>query len=93
MEGLFKSVAKSSNSTEGRKISQGSAPPSAFHDSHITVSQVSRDFSSLSMAGLDREDLVAFLVGEIFAVLVVPCGVFLLLSLAKRNETIDLTHT
>lgn len=78
MEGLFKSFAKSSNSTEGRKISQSSAPPSAFHDSHITVSQVSRDFSSLSMAGLDRADLVAFLVGEIFAVLVVPCGVFLL---------------
>jgi len=25
---------------------------------------VSRDFSSLGMAGLDREDLVAFLVGD-----------------------------
>lgn len=63
MEGLLKSVAGSSHSTNGRKVSQSSAPPSLFHDSHMTVSQVSRDFSH-SMAGIDREDLVAFLVGD-----------------------------
>lgn len=74
MEGLLKSVARSSHSTEGRKISSSSASPSAFHDSHMTVSQVSRDFSSLGMPGQDREDVVAFLVGETFAVLVAPCG-------------------
>ena len=86
MEGLLKSVARSSHSTEGRKISQSSAPPSACHDSHMTVNQVSRDFSSFNMAGLDREDLVAFLVGETFAVLVAPC------ALVQWNETLDLTH-
>lgn len=74
MEGLLKSVARSSHSTNGRKVSQSSAPPRAFHDSHMTVSQVSRDFSH-SMAGLDREDLVAFLVGETFEVFVAPCVV------------------
>ena len=74
MEGLLKSVAGSSHSTNGRKVSQSSAPPSVFHDSHMRVSQVSRDFSH-SMAGLDREDLVAFLVGETFEVFVAPCVV------------------
>lgn len=74
MEGFLKSVARSSHSTEGRKISLSSASPTAFHDSHMTVSQVSRDFSSLGMPVQDREDLVAFLVGETFAVLVAPCG-------------------
>ena len=83
MEGLLKLVATSSHSTEGRKISQSSPPPSAFQDSHMTVSQVSRDFSSLSMAGLDREDLVAFLVGETFDVLVAPCGVMFCCSTAE----------
>ena len=83
MEGLLKSVARSSHSTEGRKISQSSASTSAFHDSHMTVSQVSRDFSSLSMAGLDREDLVAFLVGETFAVLVAPSEVMFCSSTAE----------
>lgn len=73
MEGLLKSVSRSSHSTDGRKVSQSSAPPSAFHDSHMTVSQASRDFSSLGTAGLDREDLVAFLVGETFEVFVAPC--------------------
>ena len=66
MEGLLKSVPRSLHSTDGRKVSQSSAPPSAYHDSHMAVSQVSRDFSSLGTAGLDREDLVAFLVGETF---------------------------
>jgi len=84
MEGLLKSVARSSHSTEGRKISQSSASPSAFHDSHMTVSHVSRDFSSLGMAGLDREDLVAFLVGETFALLVAPCGVMFCSSKLKE---------
>ena len=86
MEGLLKSVARSSHCTESRKISQSSAPPSAFHDSHMTVGQVSRDFSSLSMAGLDRDDLVAFLVGETFV-----CWLQLGCTL-KLNETLDLIH-
>ena len=73
MEGLLKSVSRSSHSTDGRKVSRSTAPPSAFHDNHMTVSQVSRDFSSLGTAGLDREDLVAFLVGETFEVFVAPC--------------------
>lgn len=64
MGGLLKSAARNSHPTEGRKISPSSAFPSAFHEHHVTVSQVSRDFSSVGHAEPDREDLVAFLVGE-----------------------------
>lgn len=93
MEGLLKSVAGSSHSTNGRKVSQSSAPPSAFHDSHMTVSQVSRDFSSLSMAGIDREDLVAFLVGETFEVFVAPCVVSNVLFLHGSMKDLSMKHS
>ena len=67
MGGLLKSAARNSHPSEGRKISPSSALPSAIHEHHITVSQVSRDFSSVGNAEPDKEDLVAFLVGKTFA--------------------------
>ena len=72
MGGLLKSVTRNSYPSEGRKISSSSALPSAYHENHVTVSQVSRDFSSVGSAGPDRGDLVAFLVGETFAVPISP---------------------
>ena len=68
MGGLLKSVARNSYPSDGRNISSSSALRSAFHENRVTVSQVSRDFSSAGSAGPDRGDLVAFLVGETFAV-------------------------
>ena len=65
MGGLLKSVARNPYPSEGRKIVQALLYP---HENHVTVSQVSRDFSSVGTAGPDREDLVTFLVGETFAV-------------------------
>lgn len=65
MGGLLKSVQTISHSAEGRKISSGSSP-SANHEHHITVGQVSRDFSSVGTEGHDRSDTVAFLVGKPF---------------------------
>lgn len=64
MGGVLKSAARNSHPSEGRKTSPSSALPSAFHEHHITVSQVSRDFSSVGNAEPDKEDLVAFLVGK-----------------------------
>ncbi|XP_078381245.1 uncharacterized protein LOC144664014 isoform X2 [Oculina patagonica] len=64
MGSLLKSAARNSHPTEDRKISPSSAFPGAFHEHHVTVTQVSRDFSSVGHAEPDREDLVAFLVGD-----------------------------
>lgn len=44
--------------------SQTSAVPSASHDQYMTVTQVSRDFSSVCSVARDGEDLVLFLVEE-----------------------------
>ena len=64
MGGLLKSVQTISHSAEGRNISSGSSP-SANHEHHITVGQVSRDFSSVGTEGHDRSGTVAFLVGNL----------------------------
>ena len=68
MGGLLKSVEINSQSPEGRNTFPSSLP-SAFHEHHMTVGQVSRDFSSVGTVGHDREDTVTFLVGKTFTLL------------------------
>lgn len=61
--GLFKSVDIKSRSEENRN----SCPNSSVvhdHQRHITAGQVTRDFSCVNSEGHNREDTVAFLVGD-----------------------------
>ena len=62
MGGLLKSVRSSHPPSL--------AVPNASHEQHMTVTQVSRDFSSVSSAGHEGGDLLVFLVGKEFALLV-----------------------
>ena len=66
MGGLLKSVRSSHPPS--------SAVPSTSHEQHVTVTQVSRDFSSVGSAGHEGGDLVVFLVGEELAFLVAGFG-------------------
>lgn len=61
--GLLKSVEM--NATDGRNVSASSSM-STFQELHMTVGQVSRDFSTDSRVGHNRADTVAFLVGKTF---------------------------
>ena len=60
MEGLLNSIEMNSHSSP-------TSSPSAAHEHHMTVGQISRDFSSVSSSGHDRGDTVAFLVGKTMA--------------------------
>lgn len=57
MEGLLNSIEMNSHSSP-------TSSPSAAHEHHMTVGQISRDFSSVSSSGHDRGDTVAFLVDK-----------------------------
>lgn len=63
MGGLLKSVEM--NVTDGRNVSASSSI-STFQELHMTVGQVSRDFSTDSRVSHNRADTVAFLVGNYY---------------------------
>ena len=63
MGGLLKSVE--TNATDGKNVSASSSI-STFQELHMTVGQVSRDFSTDSRVSHNRADTVAFLVGKTF---------------------------
>ena len=63
MGGLLKSVEM--NVTDGRNVSASSSI-STFQELHMTLGQVSRDFSTDSRVSHNRADTVAFLVGKLF---------------------------
>ena len=63
MGGLLKSVEM--NATDGKNVSASSSI-STFQELHMTVGQVSRDFSTDSRVSHNRADTVAFLVGKTF---------------------------
>lgn len=67
MGGLLKSVEM--NVTDGRNVSASSSI-STFQELHMTVGQVSRDFSTDSRVSHNRADTVAFLVGKTFKLLI-----------------------
>ena len=53
------------NATDGRNVSTSSSL-STFQELHMTVGQVSRDFSTDGRVSHNRADTVAFLVGKLF---------------------------
>ena len=65
MGGLLKSVQTISQSADCRNISSSSSP-NLNQEHHITVGQVSRDFSSVGTEEHDRGNTVAFVVGKTF---------------------------
>ena len=72
MEGLLKSADMNSHSEQIRNSFPNFSPVSSHnghhlhqnHHHHITVEQVTRDFSSVGSEGHIRGDTVAFLVGS-----------------------------
>ena len=83
MGGLLKSVEM--NATDGRNVSTSSSL-STFQELHITVGQVSRDFSTDSRVSHNRADTVAFLVGKTLELFIHACPglLFFLVSILSN---------